>query len=615
MPSKDIKYLNKDFDGFKADLVSFAKTYYPDEYKDFNETSTGMLLLENVAYVGDVLSFYLDKQFKETFITTASERKNIIDRAAELGYLVKGNSSSSATLTVYCEVDATDGNEGDKIPTEAQAPTIKRNSTLTADNGTVFRISEDVDFSIKTGRQQAVSERNKSGVATKFVLKKDVLCIAGDVVEEKFVIGALGTKTINDQVIVPEKGVHLELQIDDTDVMSVETVIDSSDNEYFEVPYLAQDTVYLTVPNTDSDSDIVPQNLKLKKVPRRFITRFTHDNKLKLVFGNGTENLSEEVLIANPGDVAIPLRGRKTFTASPINPENFTRTNTMGIMPVSTTLTVNYVKGGGSLSNVPSNSINSFSSLTLVFDSSVSTAKKGQIRASIAATNQLPAVGGANEETDEQIRDNAALFFSSQDRCVTQEDFIVRAMSMPKDFGQVFRANAIADKTNNGTVQLYVLSKNSDGSISVPSSKLKENLKQYLRNYRMLTEQIEILNGLLITIGVDFSIVAHPDYSKNLVLSNCLFALKNFFDVDNWQIGQSVIISDIYEELRKIDGVLSISDVRVINKTTASNTGGLSYSTQQFTVASNDAMGIITPPENAMLYVKYPTTDLRGSVL
>jgi len=616
MASKDIKYLNKDFDGFKSDLISFAKVYYPNEYQDFNETSTGMMLMETVAYLGDVLSFYLDKQFKEAFITSASERKNLIDRANELGYIVKGNTSSSAIVTIYCEVDAVAAAEGRFIPDEGQVPTVTKNSEITADNGEVFRTTEDVSFADKTGRLQAVSKRTADGAPSKFVLKKDVEVLAGKIKETKVSVGAIGAKTVNEQVIVPERGVHLEIPINDVDVIGIESVLDESRNEYYEVRYLAQDTVYVTTPNEDTDTkEIVPQVLKVKRVPRRFITRVNENDKLKLIFGNGTENLEEEVLIANPGDVSIPLRGRRTFTSAPVNPENFTKTNTMGLFPENNTLTIKYIKGGGAISNVPANSLNTFSALGLTFNSTVNLATQSQIRSSTAVTNIKPAIGGQNTPDVTDIRDNAAAFFSAQDRCVTQEDFIVRAMTMPEKFGKVFRAFANSTKENNGIVRLYVLSRDSNDVLIGPSIELKNNLKEYLRDYRMLTDQIEILSGLIINIGVDFSIVAKPKAPKNVVLSNCLLALKEYFKIENWQIGQALIVSDIYEILHNVEDILSVADVKINNKTTSSNKQGMTYSTEQFTVMDNSALGVISPPPNSMFYVKYPNSDLRGSVL
>ena len=164
-------------------------------------------------------------------------------------------------------------------------------------------------------------------------------------------------------------------------------------------------------------------------------------------------------------------------------------------------------------------------------------------------------------------------------------------------------------------VQLYILSRDNKNALIVPSSTLKENLKQYLRNYRMLTDQIEILPAHIINIGVEFSIVADPSISKNVVLSNCLLVLKEYFKVENWQIGQGIVKSDLYELLHNVEGVLSTSDIRILNKTTSSNAGGLLYSTEQFTVMQNETLGVIKPPSNAMLYVKYPNNDLRGSVV
>ena len=615
MPSKDIKYLNKDFDGFKADLISYAKTYFPNDYKDFNETSTGTMLLETVSYVGDVLSFYLDKQFKETFIQTASERKNIIDRAAELGYVVRGNSAASAVITIYCEVDATSDDAGNYAPDFTQAPLIQKNSELIANNGSVFRTTGDVNFNDSTGRAQAVGKRDSGGTVTKFVLRKKIEIVAGQIKQKEIYVGTLGTKTFNAQIVVPEQGVHLEIPIEDSDVMAVDRVVDSSNYRYYETPYLAQDTVYVGDANEDaSTDDLVPQVLRLLKVPRRFITRFDEDDKIRLIFGNGTENLNEEVLVADPAQVAIPLRGRRTFTASPINPENFTRSNTMGILPQNTTLTISYIKGGGSISNVAANTINVFSNLKIDFNSSVTSGKQGEIRASIVVTNEFPTLGGSDVEDTMAIRDNASMFFSAQDRCVTQEDFIVRAMTMPVEFGKVYRAYATNSNINNGIVQLYVLSINNQNELIKPSQQLKDNLKQYLRNFRILTDQIEILNGNIVNVGVNFSIVTKPSAQKNVVLSSCLLALKEFFKIDNWQLGQAIVISDIYEVLHNVENVIGVSDIEITNFSSINNVGPYEYDGDTFTVMDNTSLGIITPPGNAMFYVKYPNNDLKGAV-
>ena len=621
MASKDIKYLNKDFDGFKSDLISFAKQYFPNDYKDFNESSTGMMLVENMAYLGDVLSFYLDKQFKETFLSTASQRGNIIDRAEELGYFVQGNIAATTTLTVYCEVDAvadtisTSKSGGEYIPSETQCPIIKKNSELSSNSGEVFRITEDIDFSNKTGREQAVSERDIVGNPSKFALKKKVEILAGKIKQKKITVTGIGQKSASNQVVIPEEGIHLELNIDEDNVIGIESIFDSSNNEYYETNYLAQDTVYITSTNESNDSELVPQLLKLKRVPRRFITRFDEESRINIVFGNGTENLADQVLIANPADVSLPLRGRRTFTGNPINPENFTQTNTMGILPQNTTLTINYIVGGGKASNVAANTINAFSNLKITFNSSTTPSEQSSVRASIVTINTEPSIGGSDPLDDDEIRDRTASYFAAQDRCVTQEDFIVRAMTMPKEFGQIYRTYASVSDKNTGVVQIYVLSRDNNDNLVLPSTTLKENLKQYLRNYRMLTDQIEILPALVINIGVEFSIVADPSMSKNVVLSNCLLALKEYFKVENWQIGQAVIKSDLYELLHNIEGVLSIANINILNKTTSSNTGGLSYSTEQFTVMENETLGVVKPPSNAMLYVKYPNNDLRGSVV
>ena len=618
MASRNINYLNKDFDGFKSDLISYVKQYFPSDYKDFNETSTGMMMLELVAYVGDVLSFEMDRQFRESFLEQATEEQNLIDRAESLGLIVRGNTVSSGEIDIFCEVSSSRISEGSFSPLLTEAPIVVHNSIFSSEAGESYRLVESVDFSDTDDMQFAVFQTTDDGEPLSFGLKKKGKIEAGEIKTVEITVGPVGVEAINDQVVVPEEGRHLEIEVDDDDVVAIDDVRDSAGNRWHEVEYLAQDTIFKSVANENNDpndSDLVPQVMKLCKVPRRFITRYDKNGNIRLIFGNGTEDLLTETFIPNPSDLAIPYKGRGSFSSSPINPENFTKTNTMGLFPSSTTLTIDYVKGGGKKSNAPAGSVNTITSLILSFPDSVSVASKNRINSTIAVINEERIVGGADAFDKDQIRLNAPKYFAAQSRGVTDGDIVVQTMTMPQKFGKVFRAYATNSNDHRATVHLYLLSLDENDKLIVPPKTMKQNVKEFLRKKRMLTDQIEILDGKILDVGVDFSIVTIPGENKKQILARALLALKEFFAVEKWQIGQAIVHSEIYGLLQSVEGVLAVSNINVINFVGKDDATGLDYSSDKIDIIDDTVTGITVPPPEGMFQVRYLDKDLRGSVL
>jgi hypothetical protein len=503
---RNIKYLNRDFESFKRDFIEHLRVYFPDTVQDFNESSVGMMLTELAAFVGDNLSFYVDKRVNESFTETSREEKNILKHAKQLGFKPFGKSSATGTVDAYLKVPAIASNQ--KIqPDMRYAGTIKRGAKLKSKNGQTYETLEDVDFSkvnINDSRYVVVGDRDPTTrVPTTFILKKvGVEIKAGETTSTTFSIGAY--KAFR-KVILP-----------DEDVLEILRCTDSENNQWYEVDFLPQDTVFDGVINTSADSTDVPYVLKLRSVPYRFVSEYdVVSKKTAMVFGTGDAQNFDGDLIPDLGDLSLPLYGKDTFTDFSIDPQNFLKTRTMGLAPVNTTLTVQYRIGGGADTNAGAGEIDTVvDSVFDVGDSSLNSAVVTDVANSFSVLNPNPIQGGRDELSVDEIKQLIPAVFASQSRLVTAPDFVARALSMPSRFGSVFRANAKLNPFNKNSVELIVLSKNSSGFVTTAPNDLKTNLKTYLSRFRMITDAIEILDGEVINIALNFSILVKPDFNK-----------------------------------------------------------------------------------------------------
>jgi len=599
-----VKYLSRDFDSFKRDLIEHLRIYFPDTVQDYNESSVGILLTELMAFVGDNMSFYLDKKFNESFIDTANERKNIFKHAKQLGFKAFGKSSATGTVDVFVKVPAIRQRE-EIIPDMRYAGKIKKGAKFKSSSGQTYETIDEIDFSkVDISREEfvQVGDRNtQTNEASNFVLRKaNVDVKAGETVTTTFTIGAYES--------------FKKLTINQEDVFEVVEIKDSEGNIWYEVDFLAQDTVFYGVSNTSADVTDVPYVLKLKSVPYRFITEFDIDTKkMSIQFGSGDAQNFDGDLIPDLGDLSLPLFGRDTFTDFFLDPQNFLKTRTLGLAPVNTVLTVKYRVGGGSSTNAGSGEITTVSeSIFEVADSSLSTNVISDIGNSVSVYNFGPIQGGRDELSLEEIRQLISANFASQGRMVTAEDFVVRALSMPAKYGSVFRVNANASQLNRNAVELTVLSKNSNNFVTVAPADLKKNLKTYLSRFRMLTDAIEILDGEVVNIGVNFSILSSPDFNRSEILVNCIESLKEHFNINLWQINQPINLTTITSILSQIAGVLSVINISIVNKVGTVNS--LSYSSTVYNIQSNTRNGIVYCDNNKIFEIKYPNKDIIGVV-
>lgn len=607
---RTIKYINKDFQAIKRDLMEFTQAHHTGAFQDFNESSPGMALLELVSYVGDVLSFYQDMQFEEVKQETARQIENVVSFAKRLGYRPSGKRAARGIVSIFAEVPATTV-QGSRVPDDVYSPIFRIGSKLQGPNGVVFETLSDVFFSASAATENTYSTRmvtgsqfdSTTGLPTHFALRKDVEVIAGE--------------TRTDVVFVDKFEPFKTIELSEEDVIDVLSVTDSDGNEWFQVDYLPQEVLFDASVNDGSDSRVVPYVLKLRAVPRRFITdRDPTTNKTSLIFGSGDGVNFDDELIPNVADFALPLNGRSNFSSFAIDPQNFLKTRTLGLSPFNMTMNIDYRIGGGSQTNVAPGSIRSVNEANLEFTSTnLDPIKRSNVVGSIECLNTKKTEGGAPEESISEIKANSSAFFAAQDRAVTREDYIARVFSMPAKFGKVEKVFVRRDAINDLALDIHVLTKDENGHLAQASSTLINNIKKYLARYRMLTDGVNILQTDIVNVKVDFGVVISPKFNRNEVLAKCLSAIKDELDVDNMQSSQPIVFSDLGALLQGVVGVVSVYDLKIRN--VFGTNGGLDYTDNagnsvKFDVQSWTQNGILYCPENAIFQVKYPTKDISG---
>jgi phage-related baseplate assembly protein len=634
-PSKDIKYLGRDFDSIKQGLVDFVKTYYPNTYNDFNEASPGMMFLELVAYVGDTLNYYVDSQLKESLLLQATEKKNVLAIAAAMGYKPKISVPSNVTLDVYQLMPVTGSGinaQPDTRYTLRINPGMRVQSTVNVSSPTIaqtvpvdFYVQDIVDFAIDTVGdpvEYSIYTLDANGNPEYYLAKKQVNAVSAAPVTTTIEVGA------------PTKFFKFKIPFDTTppDFIGIDNIIDSDGNTWYEVPYLAQDTIFEQITNTafnDPDaavySDEIPYLLKLKKVPRRFVTRILDDG-IEIQFGAGISTSEDEELLPTPDNIGVNLPTGKIDMDASIDPNTPGVTKAYGIAPSNTTLTVTYLKGGGVNSNVASNVITTITGVdtSIVNFPTNTTTLNTTILNSLAVNNPQAASGGRAEETLDEVRQNALKQLSSQNRAVTREDYIIRALAMPPQFGSVTKVFITPDEQNNLltgdsgdmvanplAMNMYILGYNEDKQITTVNRAVKENLKSYISHYRMLTDSINIRDAYVVNIQVNFDIIPLRDRNANEVLLTCINAMKDYFNIDKWQISQPIMLSDIYNMLLAQPGVQTVTKVDISNL----NDSSLGYSNIFYGVQQATRNGIIYPSLDPMIFeVKFPDNDIKGRI-
>jgi len=608
--NRDIRYINRDFSEFRQRLIEYSRTYFPNTYTDFSPASPGMMFMEQAAYVGDVLSFYLDNQFQETFTQYAQQTNNVFELAYMFGYKPKTTGVAQVTVDFYQQIPSKlSGSE--YIPDFDYALTIGENTTVSSINGTTFLIQDKIDFSISSSQDPTeISVYQIAGNNPQYYLLKK---------SRNAISSTINTQTFSFGTSIPFQTVDLQAN----NIIKILDVVDSQGNIWYEVDHLGQEMILDPVRNTNVNDPNklldVPYLLKLKKVQRRFATRFTSLFNLQLQFGAGSPYDTDEEITPNPNNVGIGLPFMKDKLTAAYSPVNFLYTGTYGIAPSNTSLTVRYLTGGGVGSNIAANTLTQPNLTGTRFNQTgLNATTANYIISSVSTNNPEAASGGRGGDTLEEIRQNTLALIASQKRSVTADDYLIRALSMPSDYGAITKAYIEQPKLTDNqvstieTLNLYVLSQNSQGTLDYATTTLKDNLRTYLAQYRMIGDNIEIRDAYIINIGVDFEIIVTPQFNNNEVLLACIGAIRSYFVTSKWQLNQPIMIRDLYILLDKIKGVQTVKNIFISNK--AGTTSG--YSQYAYDIAGATQNQVIYPSLDPSIFeVKYPNSDIKGKVV
>lgn len=628
---KEVNLIGRDFADIRQNLIDFTKNYFPQTYNDFNESSPGMMFLEMASYVGDVLSYYTDIQLRESILESAQEKKNIFTIAQSFGYKPKLVVPATTNLTIYQILPAI-GSGVNVRPNWDYALTIQEGMIVgSTSNGDVeFSTINKVRFGYSSSFDPTevsvyqIDEGTSEPVY--YLLKKYVKAVSGVEKTKTFTFGS------------PKP--YDKIRLEDTDgLIDVISITDDDGDIWTKVDYLAQDTVFEELPNTtdysiamSAYSNETPSLLKLKRVPKRYITRITDDGAIDIQFGSGISQNADEEILPNPDNVGSALYSANGNLDQGIDPSNFMYTKTYGVAPANTTLTVTYRIGSGVNDNVPSQDLTTIVERVIETPSTnLVTNVFNVVRNSLAVTNEMAAGGGKFEEEVEEVRNNALAYFRAQNRAVTKEDYLLRAYALPPQFGSVAKAYAAPDFQINTllddgvnpipnplAINFYVLGYDSNKNLQLLNPATKQNLQNYLSYYRILTDAVNIKNAYIINIGIDFEIVVLPNYNSNEVLLRCIDALKDYFKIENMQINKPIILSDIYVLLDRVDGVQTVvrpdkdgnGGLQITNKYNGN------YSQNKYDINNATRNGIVYPPKDpACFEIKYLNTDIRGKVV
>ena len=587
-----IDYTSRDFESIRDDLLEIAERFYPESFQDFSEGSFGAMTLDAVAYVGDQLSFYLDYNVNESFMDTAYQFSNVVRHGRALGYKFEGRPSTYGSVALFIMVPASATGIG---PDTSYIPILKRGTTFGGETRNSFILTSNVDFSDPRNTTVVARQDPSTGAPTWYVIKAYGNVVSGQFGQEQIKIGDYER--------------FLKVTMNANNVVEIISVFDSDGNQYFEVDYLAQDTIFQPIANPTAATDNVSSILKPVLVSRKFITEFTR-NQVSLQFGSG--KINESAIVANPQNVAVNVFGKSYVNTTTFDPTRLSQNESFGIVPSNTTLTIIYRSIHALSANSAAGTVNTVTNQIIEFNNEqdLNVTKTAQIRQTLEVENEEPIVGNVSLPSTNEVKQRIFDTFPTQNRAVTQADYENVAYRMPPKFGAIKRVSVQKDPdSQKRNLNMYVVSEDSAGKLIKSNSTIKNNLKTWINQYRMINDTVDILDPYILNFGVEFVVRPQRASDKFEVLDRCIEHLRKYFS-KVYFIGESLYISDIYKELKDVPGVLDVSRVRLNTKS------GGKYSDASIKIDENLSGdgSMLVIPRNAILEMKYPDADIVGKI-
>lgn len=593
----NIKYTSRDFNSIKQDLVEYAKRYYPDNFRDFSEASFGSLMLDSVAYVGDILSYYTDYQANESFLETALEYDNIIKLGKQVGFKYNNSSTTTGLVTFYAIVPA--NTQGNNIDTR-YLPIIRKGAVLRSASGIKFLLNEDVNFKNTALTTKVEAQEAADGKVVSYAVRTYGKVISGELRTETIAIGNF------------ERFKKVELAAQN--VTEIVSIFDSEGNEYYEVDNLSQNIIYKNIPNNNSDNDVVDAILKPLTVPRRFVTEVDSNNRTFIVFGASSEAYlaSDESLYLDPKNLALNISGKRYVSDTNFDPTNLIENDKMGVAPSNTTITITYRFNTVANPNVGVGEIVSLSNAVVDYENRINlnSSITTSVSDSIQVDNEDPIVGSVSALSSEELKNKIKGVYAAQNRAVTTEDYKTLCYNMPSQYGSIKRV-AVAKDINSPkrNLNIYIVSER-NSKLSPPSISLKNNLKTWLSKNKMINDTVDILDGKIINYEIIFTAVADPEADKTQVLSQCISRLQTDLSLVP-EMGEPFLYTNILSSLKKVSGLVDVVSLELRLKQ-----GGL-YSDVFFNIKQNTTNDgrIVNVPINCVMELKYPSSDIKGTII
>ena len=604
-----ISYTSREFDSIKADLLSYVKRYYPNTFRDFNEASFGSLMIDTVAYIGDILSFYIDYQANETFLETAAEYENILKIGKQLGFKLRSSPPSVGTAAFYIMIPALTSGLG---PDLNYLPILKRSSSFGSRAGSNFILNEDVHFGRENNEIRVARVNESTGKPTYYAVKAYGQVMSG-VLEREF---------IELEEFVKFRRVELQAP----DVSEIISITDSEGNEFYEVDHLSQNVIYKGVTNRSktlgnqslsyNTGDQAAEILKPFVVPRRFITELD-GRTTKITFGASSDVFLPKDMISEPQSTVLQTHGRNYIQDKAFDPTKLIESDKFGVGPFNTILTIDYRTNSEDNINCRVGQLTDSINYVLEFEDVVSldSAKLAFVNNSLEVDNEEPIVGNVAYPDSYEIKHRIRGSYASQNRAVTQQDYESLIYQMPQKFGALKRCRILRDNDSlKRNLNLYVIAEGASGELAPANEVLKKNVKTWIQKNKMMNDTIDIFDAKILNLEINFTAVGELGKPKFETLELAKQRLVEYFERMP-DIGEPIFVTDVYRELREVDGIIDVTDVEINQK--VGTDGSRDYSTIRFDVekAKSPDGRYIEIPKNVIYEIKFPTFDIKGVIV